>query len=84
MKIYSSAHVSAITVLLASVRRQQLSAAAMSTASSSIPAGFPVAVKSVAVDIDGLATDIIINTYLDAIVLIASQLGTMGTIIQAK
>lgn len=56
----------------------------MSTASSSIPAGFPVAVKSVSVDIDGVTTDVISNTYLDAVVLIASQLGTMGTIIQAK
>jgi hypothetical protein len=55
----------------------------MSTVSS-IPAGFPVAVKSVSIEMDGVATDIICNTYLDAVVLIASQLGTMGTIIQAK
>eukprot|EP00882_Tetradesmus_deserticola_P008435 GHRQ01008894.1.p4 GENE.GHRQ01008894.1~~GHRQ01008894.1.p4 ORF type:complete len:129 (+),score=33.35 GHRQ01008894.1:176-562(+) len=56
----------------------------MSTDSSIIPAGFPVAVRTASVEIDGLATDIISNTYLDAVVLIASQLGTMGTIIQAK
>lgn len=52
--------------------------------SASIPAGFPVAIKTANVLIDGTSTDIICNTYLDAIVLIASQLGTVGTVIQAK
>lgn len=48
------------------------------------PAGFPVGVKAVRVPIAGASTDIIVNTYVDAVVLIASQLGTVGTIIQAK
>eukprot|EP00878_Enallax_costatus_P008537 GHUV01008925.1.p4 GENE.GHUV01008925.1~~GHUV01008925.1.p4 ORF type:complete len:132 (+),score=35.02 GHUV01008925.1:597-992(+) len=49
-----------------------------------IPAGFPVAVKTATVDIDGCATDIICSLYADAVVLIATQTGTAGTIIQAK
>ncbi|KAF8056346.1 psmg3 [Scenedesmus sp. PABB004] len=62
-------------------RRRRRMAAALGTA---VPAGFPVAVRSACVAIDGAPTDIIVSTYNDATVLMASQLGTLGTVIQAK
>lgn len=48
------------------------------------PEGFPVAVKSVKTDIGGQPTDIISSKYADATLLMITQLGTVGTVIQAK
>lgn len=46
--------------------------------------GFPVGVKSARVDIAGQPTDIICSVYVDAVMLMISQLGTVGTVIQAR
>lgn len=48
------------------------------------PAGFPVSIKCCSAAIAGVPTDFICSDYLDAVVLIATQLGTVGTVIQAK
>lgn len=56
----------------------------MSAPEWTLPAGFPVAVKTATVDINGSPTDLICNLYMDAVVLIATQLGTAGTVIQAR
>ncbi len=46
--------------------------------------GFPVDVKSARASVGGLATDFVRSTYADATVLIVTQLGTVGTVLQAK
>lgn len=51
---------------------------------SDAPAGFPVSIKSAAVLLGEEPTDIIISTYLNAVVLMVSQLGSVGTVVQAR
>ncbi|KAL1538562.1 proteasome assembly chaperone 3-like [Salvia divinorum] len=50
---------------------------------SSDPA-FPVRNTSLCLDINGHKTDIIISSYEDHILVIATQIGSMGTILQAR
>ncbi|PON69760.1 Proteasome assembly chaperone [Parasponia andersonii] len=51
--------------------------------SSSLPR-FPVANKNLSLEIKGNKTDIVICGYDDHFLVIATQIGTMGTILQAR
>ncbi|KAL1824623.1 hypothetical protein DCAR_0312704 [Daucus carota subsp. sativus] len=46
--------------------------------------GFPVRHKKLSVDITGNRTDIVICSYDDHILVIATQIGSLGTIINAR
>lgn len=48
------------------------------------PAGFPVGIQGASVSLCSEPTDLIVSTYNDAAVLMASQLGTVGTVVIAK
>eukprot|EP00775_Hariotina_reticulata_P004578 gene4578-4832_t len=48
------------------------------------PVGFPVGIKTASVLLGEEPTDIVISTYLDAVVLMVSQLGSVGTVVQAR
>lgn len=48
------------------------------------PPGFPVAIKTASISLGSEPCDLICSTYLDGTVLLASQLGTVGTVILAK
>ncbi|KAG6398225.1 hypothetical protein SASPL_139680 [Salvia splendens] len=50
---------------------------------SSDPA-FPVPNTSLCLDINGHKTDIIVSSYEDHILVMATQIGSMGTILQAR
>ncbi|KAI3852476.1 hypothetical protein MKX03_017765 [Papaver bracteatum] len=45
---------------------------------------FPVPHKKMSVDIKGIKTDIIISVYDDHILVMATQIGAMGTILHAR
>ncbi|KAI3938788.1 hypothetical protein MKW98_011940 [Papaver atlanticum] len=45
---------------------------------------FPVPHKKISVDIKGIQTDIIISSYEDHILVMATQIGAMGTILNAR
>ncbi|XP_044501946.1 uncharacterized protein LOC123222976 [Mangifera indica] len=51
---------------------------------NNITENFPVPHKKFSVDIKGNKTDIVICSYDDHFLVIASQIGTMGTILQAR
>jgi hypothetical protein len=49
------------------------------------PPGFPASIRVASACVGGHATDLVVSVYRDgATVLIASQLGTVGTVIEAK
>lgn len=48
------------------------------------PPGFPVGIKCASVSLCNEPTDLICSTYHDAVVLMVSQLGTVGTVVTAK
>ncbi|RZC90584.1 hypothetical protein C5167_029714 [Papaver somniferum] len=45
---------------------------------------FPVPHKKICVDIKGIQTDIIISSYEDHILVMATQIGAMGTMLNAR
>lgn len=48
------------------------------------PPGFTVAIKAASVTLGSQPADLIVSTYHDAVVLMANQLGTVGTVLLAK
>jgi hypothetical protein len=48
------------------------------------PSGFPVAIKAASVTLGSQPADLIVSTYHDVVVLMANQLGTVGTVLLAK
>ncbi|KNA02990.1 hypothetical protein SOVF_213370 isoform A, partial [Spinacia oleracea] len=48
------------------------------------PAGFPVPHKKLTIDIKGVKTDLVICRYEDHFLVIVTQLGSMGTLLQAR
>ncbi|XP_057983927.1 uncharacterized protein LOC131168487 isoform X2 [Malania oleifera] len=55
----------------------------LSLAMSAAPA-FPVPHKKLSVDVKGFKTDVVICSYDDHFLVIATQIGSMGTILQAR
>jgi hypothetical protein len=45
---------------------------------------FPVPVRSAQATVAGRATDLVCSQYGDAVLLMASQMGCVGTVIQAR
>ncbi|CAM8888236.1 hypothetical protein QQ045_026426 [Rhodiola kirilowii] len=52
--------------------------------STSTQSSFPVKQKTVCLNLKGYKTDLIISSYDDHFLVIATQLGTMGTILHAR
>lgn len=48
------------------------------------PAGFPVPHKKLTIDIKKIKTDLVICRYEDHFLVIVTQLGSMGTLLQAR
>ena len=55
----------------------------MNLGSSSVPQ-FPVLHKNLSLEIKGNKTEVIISRYEDQILVVATQIGTMGTILHAR
>lgn len=65
--------------------RDGSSSAATSNGMASVqPPGFPVAVRTAVVDIDGAATHVVASRYEDGLFLVASQIGAFGTVLRAR
>lgn len=46
--------------------------------------GFPVGIKQLSTEISGHSTDVIVSTYLNAKVVMVTQTGAVGTIVEAR
>ena len=48
------------------------------------PAGFPVTTRQLSADVDGVRTDFVVSAFSDRILVIATQRGTLGTMVSAR